>query len=60
MYEYLKQTGQYEKLKRFKELWGENTEWTTRSALAPDDGPEHDLLEEHIALIAKAILLGML
>ena len=59
VYEYLKLTGQDAKLKKFEQLWGGNSEWTASSSLVTD-GPDHDLLEEHIALIAKAILAGVI
>ncbi|KAF8553543.1 hypothetical protein OG21DRAFT_1485369 [Imleria badia] len=53
VYEYLKLTGQNEKLEKFKQLWGVNTEWTTIE-------PDHDLLDEHIALFQKASLAGII
>ena len=51
MYEYLKVTGQKDKIKKLKEIWGGNAEWTANSTLVKDT--EHDLLDQHIALILK-------
>ncbi|KAG6371230.1 hypothetical protein JVT61DRAFT_9855 [Boletus reticuloceps] len=57
VYEYLKVTGQDEKMKRFKALWGESSEWATKSPLveAAKETNGHDLLDEHLGLVDRAI-----
>ncbi|KAH7885591.1 hypothetical protein F5I97DRAFT_1830693 [Phlebopus sp. FC_14] len=59
VYEYLKVTKQDEKMKLFKELWGENAEWSSKSTLAKTDpGVQLDLLDEHLGLINGAVGTG--
>jgi len=57
VYEYLKVTGQDEKIKKFKMLWGENSEWVSKSSLAETAKEDHghDLLDEHLGLVDCAI-----
>ncbi|KAI5990299.1 hypothetical protein F5J12DRAFT_929879 [Pisolithus orientalis] len=56
VYEYLSVTSQGEKMKRFKELWGETVEWASPPAQFHDD--KSNLLDEHLGLIHEAILAG--
>lgn len=63
VYQYLKLTGQDGKIKQFKEIWGENVEWTGKSTLVDtvqDGGIEPDLLDEHLGLVSKAIQGGII
>ncbi|KAF8125406.1 hypothetical protein EV363DRAFT_1350526 [Boletus edulis] len=57
VYEYLKVTGQDEKMKIFKTLWGESSEWAIKSPLdeAAKEDQGHDLLDEHLGLVNCAI-----
>ncbi|KAI9573041.1 hypothetical protein HD554DRAFT_2167323 [Boletus coccyginus] len=57
VYEYLKVTGQHGKIKKFKMLWGENSEWGSKSSLT-DSAQEdhgHDFMDEHLGLVDRAI-----
>ncbi|KAI5990300.1 hypothetical protein F5J12DRAFT_863110 [Pisolithus orientalis] len=56
VHEYLSVTKQDDKMKRFKELWGENVEWTSPPGQFKDD--QSNLLHEHLGLIHQAILAG--
>ncbi|KAG9309109.1 hypothetical protein JVU11DRAFT_11003 [Chiua virens] len=56
VYQYLKVTGQNGKIDTFKKIWGENVEWTSESTLV--DGA--DLLDQHLGLVNKAILGGVI
>lgn len=57
VYTYLKVTGQDEKIKKFKMLWGENSEWGSKSAFMETAKESHgsDLLDEHLGLVDRAI-----
>ncbi|KAI6045465.1 hypothetical protein EDC04DRAFT_2559545 [Pisolithus marmoratus] len=56
VHEYLAVTRQHDKMKRFKELWGENVEWASPPGQFADD--QSNLLHEHLGLIHQAILAG--
>ena len=58
MYEYLKVTRQKDKIKKFKEIWGGNAEWTANSTVVK--GVENDLIDEHVALTFLAVLAGII
>lgn len=63
VYQYLKVTGQDDKIEKFKEIWGENVEWTGKSTLVDPvqgGGPGPDLLDEHLGLVGKAIQGGVI
>ncbi|KAF8547023.1 amine oxidase [Imleria badia] len=57
VYEYLKVTWQDEKIRKFKMLWGESSEWANMSPLTEgakeNDG--RDLLDQHLGLVDHAI-----
>ena len=56
MYEYLKVTGQEEKIRKFKTLWGQSSERTQSPlAEAAEQRHGHDLLDEHLGLVDRAI-----
>jgi hypothetical protein len=57
VYAYLKVTGQDEKIKKFKMLWGENSEWGRKSAVMETAKENHgpDLLDEHLGLVDRAV-----
>lgn len=60
MYEYLKVSGQVEKIRKFKLLWGENPEWVSKESASSfleiaKDEYESDLLDEHLELVDRAI-----
>ncbi|KAI6041672.1 hypothetical protein EDC04DRAFT_2601598 [Pisolithus marmoratus] len=56
VHEYLAVTRQHDKMKKFKELWGENVEWASPPGQFADD--QSNLLHEHLGLIHQAILAG--
>ncbi|KAI9573056.1 hypothetical protein HD554DRAFT_2167339 [Boletus coccyginus] len=57
VYEYLKVTGQDDKIKKFKTLWGENSDWGSKSSLADSAQEDNgsDLLDGHLELVDRAI-----
>ena len=57
VYEYLKVTGQDEKIKKFKTLWGESSEWESTPPLreASEENHGRNLLDEHLGLVDRAI-----
>ncbi|KAI6126499.1 hypothetical protein F5141DRAFT_1247376 [Pisolithus sp. B1] len=57
VHEYLCVTGQEDKKKDFKKLWGENIEWASPSVL-PVFANRPNLLEEHLGLVSGAISAG--
>lgn len=60
MDEYLKLTKQTEKLEEFQKLWRGNSEWISASTLLESEAEsKHDLIDEHVALLRKAILAGV-
>ncbi|KAF8435775.1 hypothetical protein L210DRAFT_3648444 [Boletus edulis BED1] len=62
VYEYLKVTGQVDKIKLFKKTWGENVEWTSKATAVHPDRVEKfklDLLDQHLGLVDKAIQGGV-
>ncbi|KAG6380589.1 hypothetical protein JVT61DRAFT_4953 [Boletus reticuloceps] len=63
VYQYLKVTGQNDKIKKFKEIWGENLEWTSNSTLLdPEQYGElvPDMLDQHLGLVNKAVQGGVI
>ena len=65
VFQYLKVTGQDDKIATFKEIWGENVEWTSKSTLVDHaqystkaDIP--DLLDQHLGLVNKALQSGII
>ncbi|KAI6041671.1 hypothetical protein EDC04DRAFT_2892921 [Pisolithus marmoratus] len=58
VHEYLSVTRQEDKMRRFKQLWGGNAEWTCPPAQF--NRPQSDLLDEHLGLIHEAIPAGMI
>ena len=62
VYEYLKLTGQDEKITKFKMLWGENGEWGSNSGLMESAKENYglDLLDEHLGLVDRAFRDGII
>ncbi|KAI6100915.1 amine oxidase [Pisolithus croceorrhizus] len=56
VHEYLAVTRQDDKMRRFKELWGDNVEWASPPGQFSDD--QSNLLHEHLGLVHQAILAG--